>query len=230
MIANLPVLQILIYGVQPQPKPSYQSTTQDSAPQLVKPNGYTPDMTRNGRCMENSNYKVPGSFADGDNEDDDEDDDGYEDAAEDGAVISPDVEEKDEYEGSSKSGRSSSIALSGQRTVSIRNLPDRVTHENVTDAVRGGALLHVYLRPRDHFADVSFVDESAAHDFLQYSRTYGLYVAGKRVSCCNLVYETYNTNIVSRQKLHGVTVNSFCLPMLGPKSTGELLESSSSTT
>ena len=190
MIANLPVSQILIYGVQAQPKPSYRNT-EHSAPQLVKPNGYTLDVTRNGRCMENDNYKVPGSFADGDNEEDDEDDDEYEDAAEDGAVISPDGEEKDEYEVSSKSsGRSSSIALSGQRTVSMRNLPDRVTHEDVTDAVRGGALLHVYLRPRDHFADVSFVDESAAHDFLQYSRTYGLYVAGKRVSCCNLVYET----------------------------------------
>lgn len=190
MIANLPVSQILIYGVQAQPKPSYQNTTQDSAPQLVKPNGYTPDVTRNGRCMENGNYRVPGSFTDGDNEEEDENDNEYRDAEEDGVVISPDSEEKDEYEESSKSGRSPSIALSGQRTVSMRNLPDRVTHEDVTDAVRGGALLHVYLRPRDHFADVSFVDESAAHDFLHYSRTYGLYVSGKRVSCCNLVDET----------------------------------------
>lgn len=190
MIANLPVSQILIYGVQAQPKPSHQNTTQDSAPQLVKPNGYTPDVTRNGRCMENGNYRVPGSITDGGNEEEDEDDNEYRDAEEDGVVISPDSEEKDEYEESSKSGRSPSIALSGQRTVSMRNLPDRVTHEDVTDAVRGGALLHVYLRPRDHFADVSFVDESAAHDFLHYSRTYGLYVSGKRVSCCNLVDET----------------------------------------
>lgn len=187
-------------------------------------------MTRNGRYRENVSYKVPGSFADDDNEDEGEDEDEYNDHdEEDGVVISPNSEEKDEYEESSKSGRSS-IAPPGQRTVSIRNLPDRASHEDVTDAVRGGALLHVYLRPRDHFADVSFVDESAAHDFLHYSRTYGLYVAGKRVSCCNLIYETYNTKVACRRRLRGVTVNSICLPMLGPRSTEGRLESWSSTT
>ncbi|PWY84626.1 hypothetical protein BO94DRAFT_536204 [Aspergillus sclerotioniger CBS 115572] len=75
----------------------------------------------------------------------------------------------------------SSPAPSAQRTVMIRNLPDRVTHREIVAAVRGGALLHIYLRAREHIASVSFVEESAARDFLLHTKTYGLYMAGKRV-------------------------------------------------
>lgn len=90
-------------------------------------------------------------------------------------------DEKDEYDSSSKSGRSSAVST-GQRTVMIRGLPDRVTHHDITDAVRGGALLDIFLRAREHMASISFVEESAAQEFLHYVKQHGLYVAGKRVS------------------------------------------------
>ncbi|PYH89132.1 hypothetical protein BO71DRAFT_435078 [Aspergillus ellipticus CBS 707.79] len=89
-------------------------------------------------------------------------------------------DEKDEYGESSRSA-GSSPAPGDQRTVMIRNLPDRVTHKDIVAAVRGGALLHIYLRARERIASVSFVEEAAARDFLQHTKNYGLYVAGKRV-------------------------------------------------
>lgn len=135
-------------------------------------------MTRNT----DSGYKTGGDSED--YGDEDEDDDEYEDRdEEDGIFVSP-AEENDDFEDSPKSGRSSAAAASGQRTVTIRNLPDRTTDEDIVDAVRGGALLHIYFRPRYYLANVSFVDESAAQDFLQHTKIYGFHVAGKRVSYC----------------------------------------------
>jgi hypothetical protein len=93
------------------------------------------------------------------------------------------AEEKCDNETFSK-GRQGSVTPSVQRTVLIRNIPERTTNEDVIAAVRGGALLHLYLRPRERVANVSFVDESAARAFLQHTKVYGLHVAGKPVSHC----------------------------------------------
>ena len=116
-------------------------------------------------------YQNSGEFDD--NEDENED--------EEALLDSHDSEEKDDYDMSSRSAGSSPTP-SAQRTVMIRNLPDRVTHRDIVAAVRGGALLHIYLRAREHIASVSFVEEAAARDFLLHTKTYGLYMAGKRVS------------------------------------------------
>lgn len=117
-------------------------------------------------------------------EDDDEE--------EDGVIISQNSDEKDDYDDSSRSG-GSYTASTGQRTILIRNLPDRVFHQDIVDAVRGGALLHIYIRSRERTANVSFVEETAAQEFLQHTKTYGLYLAGKRVS--RLVYPAYHLYI-----------------------------------
>ncbi|KAL4979865.1 hypothetical protein BDW66DRAFT_147782 [Aspergillus desertorum] len=79
------------------------------------------------------------------------------------------------------SGSASSSPQAEQRTVLIRGLPDKATHRDIVGAVKGGAILHIYVWARDHTASVSFVEESAAQNFLDYTRTYGLYVAEKRV-------------------------------------------------
>ena len=89
-----------------------------------------------------------------------------------------------DYGGSSRSTESSP-SPADQRTVLLRNLPDRVTHQDIVDVMRGGALLHIYLRAREHSASVSFVEEADAQEFLDHCKTHGLYVGGKRVSTLN---------------------------------------------
>ncbi|KAL2872471.1 RNA-binding protein [Aspergillus lucknowensis] len=97
-----------------------------------------------------------------------------------GALTDSRSDERDDYRESSRSTESSSPQAE-QRTVLIRGLPDRATHQDIVDAVKGGAILHIYLWARDHTASVSFVEELAAQNFLDHTKTYGLYVAEKRV-------------------------------------------------
>ncbi|KAL5343964.1 hypothetical protein BJX70DRAFT_4969 [Aspergillus crustosus] len=96
-----------------------------------------------------------------------------------GALTDSRSDERDEYVDSSRSTSTSPQAE--QRTVLIRGLPDKATHRDLVEAVRGGAILHIYLWARDHTASVSFVEESAAQDFLDHAKAYGFYVADKRV-------------------------------------------------
>lgn len=103
----------------------------------------------------------------------------YEEDTEDDGIVSPNSDEKDDYDESRSADSVSTPPV--QRTVFIRGLSDRVTHQDVVDAVRGGALLHLYLRARDHAAYVSFVEPAAAAEFLQHAKTHGCYIAGKRV-------------------------------------------------
>lgn len=103
----------------------------------------------------------------------------YEEDTEDDGIVSPNSDEKDDYDESRSADSVSTPPV--QRTVFIRGLSDRATHQDVVDAVRGGALLHLYVRARDHAAYVSFVEPAAAAAFLQHAKTHGCYIAGKRV-------------------------------------------------
>jgi len=69
-----------------------------------------------------------------------------------------------------------------KRTIVLSNLPDATTHVDITDAVRGGMLLDIYLRPHDHTASVSFLEGSNAHEFFRHVKRHDLYIRGKRVS------------------------------------------------
>ncbi|PLN79716.1 hypothetical protein BDW42DRAFT_186549 [Aspergillus taichungensis] len=82
--------------------------------------------------------------------------------------------------GESSRSTESSPSPADQRTVLLRGLPDKVTHKDIVDVMRGGALLHIYLRAREHSASVSFVEEADAQEFLNHCKTYGLYVCGRR--------------------------------------------------
>lgn len=115
-------------------------------------------------------------------------------------------DEKDEYDSSSKSGRSSAVST-GQRTVMIRGLPDRVTHHDITDAVRGGALLDIFLRAREHMASISFIEEFAAQEFLHYVKQHGLYIAGKRVEALWSERQFYLPPYVRAKINNGATRN-----------------------
>ncbi|EGD84357.1 uncharacterized protein TERG_00639 [Trichophyton rubrum CBS 118892] len=74
-----------------------------------------------------------------------------------------------------------SVNGSDNRTVSIKNVPDRATHRDITAAVRGGALVDVFLRSRDHMASVSFADTKAAQDFYNYAKRCNLCILDRPV-------------------------------------------------
>lgn len=73
-------------------------------------------------------------------------------------------------------------ARAEQRTIIIKNLSDRVTHKDIVDIIRGGAVLDIYLRSNDKTASVSFVEGTAAQAFMNYAKRNDIYIHGKRVS------------------------------------------------
>ena len=86
-------------------------------------------------------------------------------------------DEKDET-----GGRYHNYETKEQRTIFMKGLSDRTTHADIVNVVKGGALLDVFLRPRDRMASVSFVEPSAAQAFLNYAKRNDIYLNGKRVS------------------------------------------------
>jgi hypothetical protein len=68
------------------------------------------------------------------------------------------------------------------RTVLISNLPEGTTHADITDAVRGGILLDVFLRTHDRAVAVSFLHAADARYFFDHVRKHDLYIKNKRVS------------------------------------------------
>lgn len=68
------------------------------------------------------------------------------------------------------------------RTLLLTSLAEGVTHNEITEAVRGGQLLDVYLRPLDRTATVSFLQAADARAFFDHVRRHDLYIKQKRVS------------------------------------------------
>ena len=68
-----------------------------------------------------------------------------------------------------------------QRTIIAKNLSDRTTHKDIVDFVRGGLVLDIYLRSNERSVSISFVEGSAAQDFMNYVKRNDVYVHGKRV-------------------------------------------------
>jgi hypothetical protein len=71
------------------------------------------------------------------------------------------------------------IPSQDQRTVLITNLPERTTHKDLVNIVRGGRLLDIFLR-NDRTATISFVEGAA--EFLFYAKRTDIYLYTKRVS------------------------------------------------
>lgn len=70
------------------------------------------------------------------------------------------------------------IPLHDQRTIHIRNLPERTTHKDLVEIIRGGRLLDIYIR-NDRTATVSFVEGAA--EFLAYTKRNDIYLHTRRV-------------------------------------------------
>ncbi len=69
-----------------------------------------------------------------------------------------------------------------QRTIVAQNLSDRTTHKDIVNILRGGAVLDIFLRSNERSASISFVEGSAAQEFMSYVKRNDIYILGKRVS------------------------------------------------
>lgn len=68
------------------------------------------------------------------------------------------------------------------RSLLLSNLAEGTTHADMTEAIRGGQLLDIYLRPHDRTAAVSFLQAVDAREFFDHVRRCDLYIRHKRVS------------------------------------------------
>lgn len=184
---------------------SCNSVAGHEKPMTLSETSGSPTEKRRGASA--GNYRQAG-FDDDDNSDEDDDE---------VLLRSHEVNENFDYGGSSRSTESSP-SPADQRTVLLRGLPDKVTHKDIVDVMRGGALLHIYLRAREHSASVSFVKETDAQEFLNHCKTYGLYVGGKRVSTLNPERMKRATLTIPRRRYCGTTANSTSLHTSAPRS------------
>lgn len=83
------------------------------------------------------------------------------------------------------SGTRPGLPHNEQRTILFSNLSDKTTHKDLTNLIRGGRLLDIYLR-NDRCAIVSFVEGAA--DFMAYAKRRDLYLHTKRVFHCVLKF------------------------------------------
>ena len=107
-----------------------------------------------------------------------------------------------------------------RRTLVFKGLSDRTTHKDIVDVISGGALLDIFLRPRERMASVSFVEGAAAQDFFTYTRRNDIYIRGKRVLCSKSMVESVLN--VHRLRWLGMIANSFSQIMLLTKLPWEL--------
>ena len=101
-------------------------------------------------------------------------------ALEDESAFTPDFEKDDPYLAAMQPGRKQ-FAKVEKRTIFAKNLSHRATHKDIVNFVRGGLVLDVYLRSHERSASISFVEGSAAQEFLNYVKRNDIYVHGKRV-------------------------------------------------
>jgi hypothetical protein len=100
--------------------------------------------------------------------------------AEDESMTSPDnhIHPHNTYESAPGSMPQAHIAQHDQRTILFTNLHDNITHKDLTNIIRGGRLLDIYVR-NDRSATVSFVEGAA--EFMNYAKRNDFYLHNKRV-------------------------------------------------
>ena len=103
----------------------------------------------------------------------------------------PSEPDKDENNCPSSRNDKSYYHRAEQRTIIASNLSDRTTHKDLVNVVRGGALLDIYLRANDRSASISFIEGSAAQNFMNYVKRNDVYIHGKRVSYSSVLYKSH---------------------------------------
>ncbi|KAL8733654.1 MAG: hypothetical protein Q9181_003512 [Wetmoreana brouardii] len=94
-----------------------------------------------------------------------------------------------------------------RRTIILNNLPDRTTHKDIISILRGGSLLDVYLRPQEKAASVSFVESTAAEEFLAYVKRNDVYIHNRRVTFSWSERQFYMPGHVANKVARGATRN-----------------------
>lgn len=83
------------------------------------------------------------------------------------------------------------LERNAQRSVRCFNLPLGVRRSEITAVIRGGPLLEVHLRPKEHTAIVSFVYEDDAAAFLDRAREHGLRIRNTTVSNSSSLFDSH---------------------------------------
>lgn len=98
------------------------------------------------------------------------------------------------------------------RSLIFSGLGDATTHADITEAVRGGQLLDVFVKPQDRTATVSFVESADAQAFLDHVLRHDLYIKQKRVSTqyVALASQEQQSLMPRRSRFAGMIATSFC--------------------
>lgn len=108
-------------------------------------------------------------------------------ALEDDNDFTPNLEKEDGFFSASGPGKPY-YERNEQRTIVAKNLHERTTHKDITEILRGGTVLDIYLRTNDRTASISFVEGRHAQNFMNYVKRNDIYVHGKRVSVVCILF------------------------------------------
>lgn len=85
------------------------------------------------------------------------------------------------------------------RTISLKGIPERTTHRDIAAAIRGGALVDIFLRSRERLASVTFAKSKAAQEFFSHAKRQNFYILDRPVSlittCCFYTREGANHHV-----------------------------------
>ncbi|KKZ63302.1 hypothetical protein EMCG_00285 [[Emmonsia] crescens] len=93
------------------------------------------------------------------------------------------------------------------RTILLKGLPERATHRDIVAAIRGGALVDVFLRPRERQASVSFAEGKAAQEFLTFAKRQDLYILDKLIEVTWSERQFYLPGLVAGKLANGASRN-----------------------
>ena len=132
-----------------------------------------------------------------------------------------DFEKEDGPLGPTRSERPT-YARADQRTIVAKNLSERATHRDIVNFVRGGLVLDIYLRSSERNASISFVEGSAAQNFMNYVKRHDVYLHGKRVRPWITPPTDIVVDVFKRLSSAGMTGNSYYPGTLPTKSASVL--------
>ncbi|KIV84800.1 hypothetical protein PV11_00557 [Exophiala sideris] len=85
------------------------------------------------------------------------------------------------------------------RSLMLTALPPTATLFDITRVIRGGAIMHMYLRERDGYAHVSFVEPAAAEAFFLFAERNGAYIRGKKIAVAWDERQSYLTSSLANR-------------------------------
>ncbi|EEH04479.1 conserved hypothetical protein [Histoplasma capsulatum G186AR] len=93
------------------------------------------------------------------------------------------------------------------RTLLLKGLPERATHRDVVSVIRGGALVDVFLRPRERQASVSFAEGRAAQEFLAFTKRQDLFILDKLIEVTWSDRQFFLAGLVATKLANGASRN-----------------------